>query len=124
MRANNKKYVNGSKVIIDDLLLHFSSLSLLLLLFECYLLTYFKYMQSFRFPKCKFLSERFEFVGHDIMPHGNTTVQSKYDLINDWALPLTANGSQSFVCLVNFYNRFCPLFEVKVKTLCALYTKY
>ena len=120
MRANNKEYVTGSKVIIDDL----SSLSLLLMLFECYLRTYFKYRQLFRFPKCKFLSERFDFVVHDITPHGNTTSQSKYDPINDWALPVTVDGLHSFVCLVNFYNRFCPLFEVKVKPLRALYTKY
>ena len=36
MRSRAKEYVTSPKVIIDDLLLHSSSLSLLMLLFECY----------------------------------------------------------------------------------------
>ena len=75
MRKNSKGYVTSSKEIIDDLLLHSSSLSLLLLLFECYLRIDFKYRQSFRFPKCKFLLECFEFIGNDIIPLGNSTAK-------------------------------------------------
>ena len=93
MRVCNKSHVTGSKVIIDDVLLHSTSVSLLLLLYECYLRVYLKYRQSFRFAKCKFLSERFKFVGHDITPLGNTTARSKYDLLTQWQLPTTGMGS-------------------------------
>ena len=85
---------------------------------------YFKYRESFKLAKCDFLSERFEFVGRDIMPTGNTTAASKYDLINDWKLPDTAAGLHSFVSLINFYKKFSPLFEVKAKPLRTLYTKW
>ena len=124
MRNSKQFHVTGSRVIIDDILLHSTSLSLLTLLFECYLRVYLKYRQSFRFKKCDFLSERFEFVGHDIMPCGNTTAASKYDLINDWKLPTTADGLHSFVSLINYYNRFCPLFEVRARPLRTLYTEH
>ena len=35
MQVGNKSHVTGSKVIIDDVLLHSTSVSLLLLLYEC-----------------------------------------------------------------------------------------
>ena len=63
-------------------------------------------------------------MGHDILPVGNTTASSKYDLITDWKLPDTADGLHSFVSLINYYNRFCPLFEVRVRPLRTLYSSY
>ena len=120
----DNEHVTGSKVIIDDILLHSSSLRLLLLLYECYLCVYSKYRQSFRFFKCKFLSERFEFVSHGITPVGNTTAQSKYDLISDWKLPMTGDGLHLFISLIKFNNRVCPLFEIKSKPLWHVYTQY
>ena len=124
MAVGSKSHVTGSKVIIDDVILHSTSISLLLLLYECYLRVYIKYRQSFRFDKCRFLSERFEFVGHDITHLGNTTARSKYGLLSQWQLPTTGDGLHSFISLINFYNRFCPLFEVKAKPLRHAYTQY
>ena len=37
MHTDTKEHVTGSRVIIDDILLHSTSLSLLMLLFGCYL---------------------------------------------------------------------------------------
>ena len=75
MNKLDNEHVTGSRVIIDDLLLHSTSLSLLLLLFECYLRVYLKYRESLHLKKCDLFSERFEFVGHDILPNGNTTAR-------------------------------------------------
>ena len=36
MRLSNKDHVTGSNITIDDILLYSTSLSLLILLFECY----------------------------------------------------------------------------------------
>ena len=70
---------------------------------------HFKYREYFERGKCDFLSTRFEFVGHDIMPTGNTPAVSKYDLITAWKLPITPAGLHSFLSLVNFYlkNQSC-----------------
>ena len=54
----------------------------------------------------------------------NTTAQSKYELINDWVLPVAGDGLHSFVSLCNFDTKFLPLFELKVTPLRQVYTKY
>ena len=105
MRTSTDEHVSGSLVVIDDVLLHSTSLILCLILLEYYMRVYFKYRESFKLGKCDFLSERFEFIGRNIMPTGNTTTTSKYDLITDWKLPTIAAGLHSFVSLVNFYKR-------------------
>ena len=124
MNNSNKHHLTGSRVIIDDIMLRSTSISLLLLLLECYLRIYLKYRITLNLKKCNFLKKRFEFVGHDILSMGNTTAQSKYDLINDWILPTTGDGLHSFVSLCNFYTKFLPLFEMKVTPLRHLYTKF
>ena len=40
-----------------------------------------KYSIRFTLLKCEFFYERLEYIGYDIMAGGNTTSQSKYDLI-------------------------------------------
>jgi hypothetical protein len=95
-----------------------------MLLWECYLRIYLKYRTTLNLKKCNFLRKRFEFVGHDILPEGNTTAKSKYDLISDWKLPTTGDGLHSFISLCNFYTKFLPLFEMKVGPLRLLYSKY
>jgi len=82
-RTSTDENVSGSRGIIDDVLLHSTLLSLCLLLRECYMWIYFKYRESFKLGNCDFLLEHFEFFGHDIVPTGNTTAVSKYDLITD-----------------------------------------
>ena len=124
MKDSSLYHLTRSRVIIDDIMLRSTSVSLLLLLLECYLRIYLKYRTMLNLKKCNFLKKRFEFVGHDILSMGNTTAQSKYDLINDWILPVTGDGLHSFVSLCNFYTKFLPLFEMKVAPLRQLYTKY
>jgi len=117
MKNSEHVHISGSAVIIDDLLLRSTSLTLLLLLVECFFRVYLKYRTTLKLPKCDFLQTKFEFVGHDILPHGNTTASSKYGLIRDWKLPETAESLHSFISLCNFYNKFLPLFEMKIAPL-------
>ena len=124
MSKSEDVHVTGSAVIVDDLLLWSTSKSLLYLLFECYCRGYLKYRTTLKLKKCDFLKKRFEFVGHDILQNGNTTASSKYDRINDWKLPASADSLHSFVSLCNFYNKFIPYFELKVAPLRSLYIKY
>ena len=74
------------------------------------------YRVSFRLDKCEFLSSRIEYVGHDILTHGNCPTQSKFDLINDW--PTHTNG-QAFL-----YHRYAPYMRIRLKLLRKLVKKF
>jgi len=73
----------GSKVIIDDILLCASNLQIVLLYFECMCEVFQKYRVSFRLDKCDFLKDRVEYVGHDLTPTGNCPAKSKFNMIDD-----------------------------------------
>ena len=78
------------------------------------------YRVTFQLKKCEFLTNRIEYVGHDITPNGNCPAQSKFDLITNWPLPATGQSLSSFISLVFFYNIYCPFFEIRVKPLRSL----
>ena len=73
-----------------------------------------KYRASFKLSKCELFYDQFEYVGHDLMVGGNTTAQSKNDLINQWATPTTGDNLHFFVSLCNYYNKFCPMFQATI----------
>jgi hypothetical protein len=113
----DKKLIYGSKVIIDDILLWCDISTLLLIYFECVCRIFLKYRVSFRLDKCEFLKPRVEYVGHDILTHGNIPASSKFDLINDWLSPSSGQSLFSFIGLVNFYHRYAPYMEMRLKPL-------
>ena len=105
----------GCRVIVDDILLWSSHTQELLGYLECVLSICLKYRLSLKLSKCDFLKDRIEYVGHDLTPNGNCPAESKYPLINDWPTPTTIKSLHSFICLCNFYSRYCPWFEVNLK---------
>jgi len=119
-----KRIYSGTKIIIDDIFLWSTNLDLVILLFECVCQIFLKYRVSFRLGKCEFLKERVEYVGHDLTPTGNCPAASKFDMINDWKLPDHSQQLHSFVSLLNFYSKFEPYFEIKVKPLRRLYRQH
>jgi hypothetical protein len=78
---------------------------------------FLKYRVTFQLKKCKFLTNRIEYVGHDITPDGNCPAQSKFDLLTDRPLPASGISLISFIGLITFYNIYCPWFEVNIKPL-------
>jgi hypothetical protein len=110
----------GSRIIIDDILLWATILAALLRLFECVCDVFMKYRVTFQLKKCEFLTNRIEYVGHDITPDGNCPAESKFDLVNDWPLPVNGQSLGSFIGLLTFYNIYCPFFEMRVKPLRSL----
>jgi hypothetical protein len=110
----------GSRIIIDDILLWSTTIHSLLHLFECVCDVFMKYRVTFQLKKCEFLTNRIEYVGHDITPNGNCPAKSKFDLVTDWPLPTNGQSLGSFIGLLTFYNIYCPFFEIRVKPLCAL----
>ena len=119
-RRPNDTAHKGSRTIIDDILLWSTSLDTLLAYFECVCSVFMKYRVTFQLKKCEFLTNRIEYVGHDITPDGNCPAESKFDLITDWPLPTTGQSLGSFIGLVPFYNIYYPIFEIRVKPLRSL----
>ena len=111
----NKKLIWGSKTIIDDILLWCTIKELVITLFECVCKILKKYRVSFRSDKYEFLKSRVEYVGHDILRKGNYPAQSKFNLIQDWKLPTHGFPLFSFIGLVNFYLKYAPYMEMKLK---------
>ena len=52
-------------------------------------------------------------MGHDILRHGDSPAQSKFNLLNDWEPPKSGQ-SLFFIGLVNFYHRYAPYMEIKL----------
>ena len=71
-----------------------------------------------------FLKERVEYVGIDIMKHGNSPAQSKFKIITDWKLPTSGQALFSFIGLINFYHQYAPYFEIRLKPLRKLCKRY
>ena len=67
--------------------------------------------------KCEFLKERVEYVGHDLTSQGNCPAQSKFELIHDWPLPENGQSLHSFIGLLNFYHKYLPYMEIRLKPL-------
>ena len=104
------KLVWGSKTIIDDILLWCDKKYLTLLLFTCVCEVFQKYRMSFRLDKCEFFKKRVEYVRYDILRHGNSPAQSKFNLLNNWELPKFGQSLFSFIGLVNLPS-ICSVHE-------------
>lgn len=121
---DKKKVYYGSRTIIDDILLWCSNMKLVLLYLKCVCEVFQKYRVSFKLKKCDFLQERTEYVGYDVLSHGNSPASSKFDMINDWTLPTDGPSLHSFIGLINFYHKFAPYLEIRLKPLRKLCKKY
>ena len=122
--TKEEKVVHGSRSIIDDILLWCNIQSLLIVLLECVCEIFLKYRVSFRLDKCEFFMDRVEYVGHDITAEGNCPAKSKFNLVEDWKLPDSGESLHSFIGLINFYHRYIPYFEMKIKPLRRLEKVY
>jgi len=122
--VGKSKIVSGSRTIINNIILFCSYKELILLYFEFVCIVFQKYRVSFRMDKCEFLMERVEYVGIDIMKQGNTPAQSKFDMINDWKLLKSGQSLFSFIGMINFYHRYAPYFEIKLKPLRKLCKRF
>jgi hypothetical protein len=88
----------GSHGIIDNILLW--SLPYPPSSIRCVCTIFHKYRVMFQLKKCAFLTNRFEYSGHNITPDGNCPAESKFNLINDWPLPGSGQSLISFISLL------------------------
>ena len=73
-----------------------------------------KYQVSLKVKQCHLFSERFEYIVSDILPTGNATAKSKYDMVLKWKRPTTGENVRSFVSFCNFYAQFYQCFKCSV----------
>ena len=114
----------GIRTIIDGILLLCSKLDAILLYLECVCKVFLKYWVSFRIEKCEFIKTRVEYVGHDITKSGDYPAHFKFDLINNWILPLTGKYLFSVIELVSFYHLYTPFFEIRLDPLRIFFKQY
>jgi hypothetical protein len=84
----------GSTVIIDDVIAYARSILVLLAYFKAMLMTLEHHRVAVKLRKCRFLPSRAEFVGMDLLPHGNSPASSKYKAIEHLTRPLTFGDLQ------------------------------
>ena len=120
----NKKIVSGTKIIIYDILLWSSNICALFVYLECICKVHRKYRVSFRLDKCDFLKPRVEYVRHDVTNDGNCPASTKFSMINDRKIPERGENLFSFIGLINFYHRYAPYMEIRLKPLRKLLKQY
>ena len=82
------------------------------------------YRVSLKLSKCNFFTNKTEFLGYDVSSGGIHPAQSKFALILNYPLPTTKKEMLSFIGFGSFYSRYIPWFEVLVKPLRRLASRY
>ena len=105
----------GSKVIVDDILLHAYTIPHLFTFFRIVLHTLRHYRATVKLKKCKFLPNRCEFVGVDILPEGNSPEQSKYNVFANLPCPATWSDLRMVIGMFGFYGQWLQNYEVRIR---------
>ena len=58
--------------------------------------------------KCLFNCTEIDFLGHHITKHGIIPLGHKVQAVREFPKPTNIRGSQKFVGMINFYNKFLP----------------
>ena len=74
-----------------------------------------------RLPKCEFIQEEVEFLGHRITKRGVETMVDKIAAVQEWSFPLTTSRQvKAFLGLVMWYRAFIPHLATIAHPLFAL----
>jgi hypothetical protein len=84
---------------------------------RCQLIVCHAYRLSLNLGKSHFFPRRFELVGINVCPEGNHPAKSKHQLLETWPAPELVRNVAKFLGFVQFYSRFIPNFEIRVKDL-------
>ena len=114
----------NSKTIIDNTLLYFNPILILLHYFSCVAQFFSKYILYFKLIECDIFLPRVEYVRHDLIAGGNCSEQSKFQLIKNWPLPPHDLSLLSFIGLCSFHSNHVPWFESNIKPLRRLQRFY
>ena len=72
---------------------------------------------NLKVEKCRWFPEKVKFVKVDVSKQGNAPEYSKFKTIREWKTPTSPREVMSFISFGNFYFRWMPYYELKIKTL-------
>ena len=104
----------GSKVIVDDVLLYGRTADQLLRYFRTVLDVLKHHRATINLKKCKFMRDRCEFVGVDIVAGGNKPAESKYAAFEALGRPNTFGDLRMLIGLFGFYSKHLALYEPRI----------
>jgi hypothetical protein len=104
----------GSTMIVDDVIAYARNILVLLAYFKAMLMTLEHHRVAVKLRKCRFLPSRTEFVGMDLLPHGNSPASSKYKTIEHLTWPLTFGDLPMLLGLFGFYSKWIPWNEERI----------
>src|SRR5210317_831761 len=105
----------NASVIVDDVLLFDRNILTLIAYFVTCLEILKKYRVTVNLRKTRFLPARAEFVGRDLLPHGNSPAQSKYGTIKKLCAPATFSDIQMINGLFGYYAPWIPHLELEIQ---------
>ena len=80
-----------------------------------------RHQYHIRLPKCEFLKEEVEFLGHKLNQKGISTQAEKVDSLQGWVTPFTTSKQiKSFLGAAAWYQSFIPHFATMAAPLYAL----
>jgi len=105
----------GSKVIVDDVLLYAKTIVELLAFFRIVLGVLRHYSATVKLKKCKFMPDRCEFVGVDVLPEGNSPAKSKHATFASIPSPESWSDLRMIIGMFGFYSQWLYNYEVRIK---------
>jgi hypothetical protein len=101
--------------IINNIMNWAKSFEVALKYIVCQLRTCKGYHLTLCLKKSHFFTKRFEFVGINVSSDGNQPAMLKHELLKHWPIPELVRNVASFVGILQFYSKFIPHFEIRVK---------
>ena len=109
---------------MNDTFLYATTIENAFIILESVCIVARKYHLTWKLKKCRWFPKKVEFVGVDVSQKGNMPASSKEKIIKEWKPPTTPREIMSFISFGNFYFRWIPFYEIKIRPLRELITKY
>jgi RNase H-like domain found in reverse transcriptase len=111
------------ETIVDDVILGADNPWDLILYFLCVIEVLEKYRVTVKLQKCRFMHQKVEFVGFDVLPEGNSPARSKEAAFQQCTYPETVTDLRAFISFLGFYQEHLPNYEVRIKPFRTLLKK-
>eukprot|EP00957_Ditylum_brightwellii_P129685 9892764-Ditylum_brightwellii.AAC.1 len=102
----------GSKVIVNDVLLHGREARELLRYFRIVLEVFQHHRATVKLQKCRWFQSQCKFVGIDVCAGGNKPAASKYEAFKQLQRPNRWADLWMLIGVFGFYSRHLPLYEL------------
>ena len=91
-----------------------TTVSDLLILWECCLEVMLHYRVTIHLRKCRFIQQKAEFVGYDVLGEGNATAESKCPVFTKLEKPIRISNLRMLIGVFGFYHQYLEWFEQRI----------